>query len=79
VFYRDFTSVISPQLHVRREKNRLLCGVVTCTGVLGRLVEDVSGWPRATLTETACPRCGRDQALSFAKLEADTQAQYFPR
>lgn len=68
--------MITPQVAVRREKNRLLCGVVNCDGVVGRLAVDASGWPRAILTLAACPRCGRDQTLSFAKLEADTQAQY---
>ncbi len=75
-FYPAFISMITPQVAVRREKNRLLCGVVSCDGVVGRLAVDASGWPRAILTVAACPRCGRDQTLSFAKLEADTQAQY---
>jgi hypothetical protein len=68
--------MITPQIAVRREKNRLLCGVVSCGGVVGRLAVDASGWPRAILTQATCQRCGRDQTLSFSQLEADTQAQY---
>jgi len=78
-FYPVSHFMVRPQVDVRREKNRLLCGVVTCDGVVGYLAADVSGWPRAILTRKACPRCGLDQILSFAKLEADTQAQYIRR
>lgn len=68
--------MIAQDVYVRRQKYRLICGVVTCSGVVGHLAWDASGWPRPTLTRPVCPQCQRPQTVSIAKLEADTEAQY---